>query len=172
MAKQVYKSPDAATGKALLTTISKGCQTPLLEVKFCCLVHPYRYPNSPAIPRYSVTCIFDPLKEVDFLDGILSIEKAEQVESIIKVDKKKENGIDVGSGLNTIKFQTKEKVPVYIQGEDNSAVEIELEDEFVPGEKIIVVYDILRYTKKYASENTHGISFKPTCIYFYPNMRA
>ena len=49
---------------------------------------------------------------------------------------------------------------------------VELEDELARGEKILVVYDILRYTKKNTMKTEHGISFKPSCIYYFPNQEG
>jgi hypothetical protein len=33
------------------------------------------------------------------------------------------------------------------------------------------VYDILRYTKKNTMTTEHALSFKPTCIYYYPKVQ-
>jgi uncharacterized protein (DUF1330 family) len=165
-AKQVYKNPQP--GQPLITTISSGCKTPVLNIKFCNLVKAFYYPNSPTIPRYSVTCIIDPAKNKEFLIGVQTIEKNEKVETIIKNETVKEEGNHITTGNLLIKFQSKEKVPVYIQNHEQDEL-IELEDELARGEKIIVVYDILRYTKKNTMKTEHGISFKPTCIYYYPS---
>ena len=43
-----------------------------------------------------------------------------------------------------------------------------LKSEKIKGEKIIIVYDILRYTKKNTMNVEHGLSFKHTAIYFFP----
>lgn len=166
---KVYKTPQA--GQPLISTISTGCKTPILEVKFCNLVNPYRYPNSPTIPRYSVTCVVDPELHKEFLKGIQSIEKSENVETIIKNETVKEKDDHLTTGKVLIKFQSKDLIPVY---EGNKALKnegqtlIELEDELAKGERILVVYDILRYTKKNTMKTEHGISFKPTCIYLLP----
>ena len=174
--KQVYKNPQA--GQPLITTISTGCKTPLLDVKFCNLVNPYYYANSPTIPRYSITCILDPELELhkEFLKGIQTIEKNEKVDSIIKNDTVKKEKEYVTTGKLLIKFQSKDKIPVHSIIEsvvDNTTiihdpVPIELEDELAKGEQIIVFYDILRYTKKNTMNVEHGLSFKPSSIYYYP----
>lgn len=163
--KQVYKNPQP--GQPLISTISSGCKTPLLEVKFCNLVKPFRYPNSPTIPRYSVTCVADPEIHKEFLKGIQTIEKDEKVDSIIKNETMKEAGEHLTTGKVLIKFQSKDKVPVYL-GNHSSSQEVELEDELAKGEKIVIIYDILRYTKKNTMQTEHGLSFKPTAIYYYP----
>lgn len=168
-AKQVYKNPQA--GQPLITTISSGCKTPVLEVKFCNLVNPFRYPNSPTIPRYSVTCVLDPEMHKEFIKGIQTIEKDEKVESIIKNETVKQEGEHVTTGKVLLKFQSKEVIPVYQAGSfpRRETPKIELEDELGKGEKVMIVYDILRYTKKNTMKTEHGISFKPSCIYLYTN---
>jgi hypothetical protein len=170
-AKQVYKNPTA--GQPLISTISTGCKTPLLEVKFCNLVKPYYYANSPTIPRHSVTCVVDPILHKEFLKAVQTIEKNEKVETIIKNETVKENDEHLTTGNVLIKFQSKDVIPIYIQGPslegfDPVPVQLELEDELAKGETIVVVYDILRYTKKNTMKTEHGISFKPSCIYYYP----
>jgi hypothetical protein len=167
--QKVYKNPQA--GQPLISTISTGCKTPALEVKFCNLVKPYYYANSPTIPRHSVTCIVDPELHKEFLRGIQTIEKNEKVETIIKNETMKEGDEHLTTGKVLIKFQSKDMIPVY-SGEPHSRNEspqvIALEDELAKGERIIVVYDILRYTKKNTMKTEHGISFKPSCIYLLP----
>lgn len=164
--KKIYKNPQA--GVPLITTISCGCSTPMLDVKFCNLVKPFYYPNSPTIPRYSVTCIVDPAVHNEFLNGVQTIEKNEDVDTIIKNEMVKEDGKNVTSGRCLIKFQCKDKIPVYVKNDDGEQELIELEDELAQGEKIVIIYDILRYTKKNTMKTEHGISFKPSCIYYYP----
>jgi hypothetical protein len=167
--KQVYKNPKP--GQPLISTISSGCKTPILEVKFCNLVNPFRYPNSPTIPRYSVTCVVDPQEHKDFLKGIQTIEKDEKVESILKNETVKEQDEHLTTGKILIKFQTKDIIPIYMGGTfaPGEVPRIELEDELAKGEKILFVYDILRYTKKNTMKTEHGISFKPSSIYYFPN---
>lgn len=169
-AKQVYKNPQA--GQPLMSTISTGCKTPLLEVKFCNLVKPYYYANSPTIPRHSVTCVVDPEIHKEFLKAIQTIEKNEKVETIIKNETVKEGNEHLNTGKVLIKFQSKDLIPVYIADKEDTVnrdpQQLELEDELAKGEKIMVVYDILRYTKKNTMKIEHGLSFKPSCIYYYP----
>ena len=170
--KQVYKNPKP--GQPLISTISSGCKTPILEVKFCNLVNPFRYPNSPTIPRYSVTCVVDPQEHKEFLKGIQTIEKDEKVESILKNETVKEQDEHLTTGKVLIKFQTKDIIPIYMGGEfpKEDVPRVELEDELARGEKIMIIYDILRYTKKNTMNTEHGISFKPSCIYYFPNPKA
>lgn len=166
-ARQVYKNPKP--GQPLISTISTGCKTPLLEIKYCNLVNPFRYPNSPTIPRYSITCLVDPKHHKEFLIGVQTIEKDEKVETIIKNDYVKEDGEAITTGKVLIKFQSKDIIPVMIGENGSQKLEhIELEDELARGEKVMVTYDILRYTKKNTMTKEHGLSFKPTCIFYYP----
>lgn len=163
---KVYKTPQA--GQPLISTISTGCKTPVLEVKFCNLISPYRYPNSPTIPRYSVTCVVDPELHKDFLKGIQCIENSEKVETIIKNETVKEGNEHLTTGKVLLKFQSKDIIPVYDDkpySKNDGPTIIQLEDELAKGEKIIVVYDILRYTKKNTMKTEHGISFKPSHIF-------
>lgn len=167
--RQVYKNPQP--GQPLITTISSGCKTPVLEVKFCNLVKAFYYPNSPTIPRYSVTCVVDPELHKEFMKGIQTIEKNEKVDTIIKNETVKENNEHITTGKVLIKFQSKDVIPVYMgipTSKNEGPTPLELEDELAKGEKIIIVYDILRYTKKNTMKTEHGISFKPSCIYLQP----
>lgn len=163
--KTTYKNTQGTT--PLITSISSGCHTPILKVKFCNLIKAFFYPNSPTIPRYSVTCIINPEEHAEFLKGIQTIEKHEGVESILKQETEKSEGSHVATGNILIKFQTRDKIPVYQVDENNKATEVELEDELAQGENICVTYDILRYTKKNSQKTEHGITFKPSAIYLY-----
>ncbi len=164
-AKQVYKNPVAGT--PLLTSIGTEFRTPILEIKFSNLLNPYYFKNSPSIPRYSVTCIVDPELHKDFLQSIQTIEKNEKVESILKLEIEKSGEQHVTTGKLTMKFQCKDKIPVFITEDGLEAESLELEDELGRGEKVMVIYDIMRYTKKNTMKTEHGISFKPTKIFLY-----
>ena len=166
--KKVYKNPKMGT--PLISTIVTGCKTPILEVKFCNLVNPYFYPNSPTIPRHSVTCLVDQEDHKEFLNAIQTIEKNEHVESILKNEITKSGTSSTYSGKLLIKFQSKDIIPIFEGGEfkKGETPKVELEDELAPFEKIMIVYDVLRYTKKNTTKTEHGLSFKPTCIYYYP----
>lgn len=164
--KKVYKK--SADNTPYLVTISSGCKTPLLVVKFSTLVRAFYYPNSPKIPRYSITCLIDPIKHKDFLEGIKAIEKNEEVETLLKKDYQKIDEKNVYSGDYNLKFQTKDVIPVYIE-ENGKLQRIILEDELDSGEEIIIEYDIMRYTKKNTETAEHALSFKPTAIFYYPS---
>lgn len=162
----VYKNPTAGT--PLISTISSGCKTPVLEVKFCNLVKPFYYPNSPKIARYSVTCVIDPIEHKDFLDSLLMIEQREGVETIIKHETEKQDKELVNTGRCLIKFQGKDQINIFSQKDPDQLEAMFLEDEFAKGEKIMIIYDILRYTKKNSFKTEHGLSFKPISIHHYP----
>jgi len=165
MSKDTYINPKQGT--PLLSTISKGI-TPIIEIKFCNLLNPFYYPNSPKIPRYSVTCVIDPEENREFLEGIQTIEKNEKVESsIIKFEDIKRDGEYIRTGNCIIKFQGKDLIPIFLV-ENEKHMPMKLADEFAKGEKISISYDILRYTKKNTAKVEHGLSFKPTQIFFYP----
>lgn len=143
-----------------------------MEIKFSNLIKPFYYPNSPHIARYSVTCAIDAVGEgEEFLKFISGVEKNEDVESIIKNESVKEQGQHHNTGRCVVKFQGKDRIPTYvIEPDDPTPVRITLEDEFASGEKVQVIYDILRYTKKNNAQNPeYGLSFKPTKILFYPS---
>jgi hypothetical protein len=166
MAKEPSVYKNIKPGIPLITTVSSGCKTPILKIKFCNIVRPFYYPNSPTIPRYSVTCVVDPIEHKDFLKGLQTIERNEKVESIIKNETVKNDKQHVTTGKLTIKFQSKEKIPVYNQSDVDEGLAMELEDELATGENVIIIYDILRYTKKNTVKTEHGISFKPTAVFF------
>ncbi len=169
--EKVYKVP--VSGKPLITTISGNCKTPLLEVKFSNLLNPFYFPNSPSIPRYSVTCIIDPEIHKDFLNGIRTIEKNENIESILKNEIVKGETESLMTGKVLIKFQCRGKIPVFILSDNEEPQQIKLEDELAQGEKVVVIFDIMRYTKKNNSiDSQHGISFKPTSVFYLATKKS
>lgn len=168
MSEKVYKNPAMKDGNPLISSISTGCKTPILSVKYCNIRRPFYYPNSPGVPRYSVTCVLDPVENKEFISNIQKIEKQEGVDTILKVERVREGDDESETKNVLIKFQSKDIVPVYVLGEDGNPSQIKLEDDFARGEKISVVYDIVRYTKK-GLKLEHGLSFKVSCIYYYPS---
>ena len=47
---------------------------------------------------------------------------------------------------------------------------VELQDEIRSGDEVVVVFDVLRYTKKNPKGGYgRGISYQPKMIYLYPN---
>lgn len=165
-ARRQYKAP--TEGQPLMSVIISGCKTPVLDVKFSNLIKPFFYPNSPSIPRYSVTCVIDPKSHSEFLSHIQNIEKIEQVKSVLKGESTKKDDEHVQTGKILLKFQSKNKIPVFVIEGAASPEEIDLQDELAKGEKVYLMYDILRYTKKNSIKPEHGISFKPTAIYYFP----
>lgn len=151
-----------------MSVIVSGCKTPVLDVKFSNLIKPFYYPNSPTVPRYSITCVIDPRAHKEFLTQVQTIEKNESVETVLKHETKKEGEDAVHTGKILLKFQSKNTIPVFVIEGESSPEEIDLTDELAKGEKIHIMYDVLRYTKKNTMKQEHGISFKPTAIYYYP----
>ena len=168
--KKVYTNP-AAAGQPFITTISSGCKTPLLQVKFCNLQNPYYYPNSPKVPRYSVTCAIDSVLHDEFLQSIWNIEKNENIPSMIKIETTGKGNEVVSTGNALMKFQTKDKIALFTVDLEGKESPLELEDELKAGERIIIEFDILRYTKKNTMSKEHGISFKPTKIYYHAGVK-
>ena len=166
MTEKVYKNPAMQAGNPLINSVSTSCKTPILPVKFCNLKRPFFYANSPGIARYSVTCILDPEKDKEFISAIINIEKKEGVPTLLKSDPDKDEDGEKSNKI-LIKFQTKDIVPVYVIGENGKPELIRLEDDLAKGEKISCVYDIIRYTKK-GLKLEHGLSFKLSCVYYYP----
>ncbi len=166
MIQKVYKKP--SENNPFLSTISSGCKTPLLSIRYSTLVKAFYYPNSPRIPRYSITCVIDPLKHKEFIDGIKAIEKNESVESFFKKDYTKQGEKEIYTGDLILKFQTRDIVPVFIE-ENQKLQRIVLEDELDVGENVVVEYDILRYTKKNPDKTEYALSFKPTAVFYYPS---
>lgn len=165
--KKVYKNKK--NGASLLSTIVNNLESPKMSVKFCSLVNPYSYKNSPSVPRYSVTCILCPEKDAAFLETIHAIEKNIGVETILKNDTVKKNGDYLLTGKIVIKFQSKNFIPVYWANSDGTFSPTTLEDELGAGEEVSVIFDILKYTKKNAFDSSeYGMSFMPTKIIFYP----
>ena len=155
----------------LVTTICSPCKTPKIKIRYSTLVKPFYYYSSPTIPRYSITCIFDPKENkeiIDFVKGMQSIEKNEKVDTCLKRDFwKSKEGKEVYTGLYTIKFQSRDLIPVYIFDENGKPTPVELEEELKKNAEVVVVYNILRYTKRNSLNGDHGLSLKPSCIYLH-----
>jgi hypothetical protein len=110
----------------------------------------------------------------EFLKGVQTIEKDEKVDTIIRNETAKEDHGTVNTGKVLIKFQSKDIIPVYLgtpYPRNEGPTIMELEDELARGVKIVVIYDILRYTKKNTMNIEHGLSFKPSCIYYIPEKK-
>lgn len=149
--------------------ISKDCRTPFLRVKFCSLLKPFYYATSPTVPRYSISCVLDRNEKVenDFIQMIETIEGNEKIPDILKPEMVKAGDQNVLTNNILIKFQTKTVPPVYLLKKDKTAQLLSLQGEIEPGERVMVVFDILRYSleKKDKSGKEKGISFKPSRIY-------
>ena len=96
------------------------------------------------------------------------MEKNEGVESVLKNEANKSEDNYINTGKILLKFQSKNKIPTFVIEGAAQPEEIDLQDELAKGEKIYIMYDVLRYTKKNSIRAEHGISFKPTAIYYFP----
>lgn len=166
--RRQYKAP--VEGQPLMSVIASGCKTPTLEVKFSNLIKPFFYPNSPTVPRYSITCVIDPISHKEFLASVQTIERNEGVESVLKNESSKSGDEYINTGKLLLKFQSKNNIPVFVIEGSAPPEEIDLQDELAKGENIYIMYDVLRYTKKSSVTQEHGISFKPTAVYYFPKM--
>ncbi len=168
----VYQRP--VPGQAVTSILHKQVKTPKIKVKFSNVVNAFYYPNSPTVPRWSITCLLDPDKEQD-QEFIAKIERLESRENIqgshtLKDDVFKDrDGQIVKSGKYIMKFQTRDKIPVIVVKPGFPQIPAELKQEVAFGDQVIVVFDIVRYTKKGMSvEMNKGISYQPVLIYLHP----
>ncbi len=161
---QTYRSTQGNT--PLISTVISGLKSPVLKIKFSNVVTPYYYPNSPRVPRYSITGVFDRDEEKEFLETIQKIEQRESVDSIMKCETENIDGKKcINAKKILIKFQAKDPIPVFQSVESKIEV-IELEDELSRGESVQVEFDVLRYTKRHtAEEKKHALSFKPSKVW-------
>lgn len=170
MVTKKYSAPKE--GASLVTVISTGMTTPIVQIKYSTLVAPFYYPNSPSVPRFSVTCVFDPKLHNDFLQNLQKIEKAHKVETVIKNETEKNEGELYHTGKFLIKFQDRKKIPVYENDFEESQEGLppellELESELQKDEQVSIVFNIMRFTKKNTAQVEHGISLVPTAIHLY-----
>lgn len=89
----------------LVQTVAESLDTPIVQIQHGYLCRPFYYPGS-AVARYGVTCLFNP-------------EAAEVPEFLSKIEKlATEHGVDtigyIDDDLVSIKFQTKEKIEIYV----------------------------------------------------------
>lgn len=169
--RPVYERPVA--GQPVTSILQKDIKSPKLKVKFSNIVNPFHYPNSPTVPRWSITCLIEPEIDHDFIDRIEKLETRENVKNsnTLKDDTLKDReGQLLKSGKFLMKFQTRDKIPVIVVKTGFPAVPAELKQEIAFGDQVIIVFDIMRYTKRGVSlDMSKGISYQPTLIYLYPN---
>lgn len=166
----IYQRPVA--GQAVTSIIFQNAKTPRVKVKFSNVVNPFRYPNSPTIDRWSITTIFHPDKHFEFIGQIEKLEAKEDIKDsqTLKDDVIKDReGQIVKSGNFIMKFQTRDKIPVIVMKPGFPQVPAELKQEIAFGDEVIILFDVLRYTKKgLASDANKGVSYQPKMIYLYP----
>ena len=169
----VYQRPVA--GQAVTSVLYKDAKTPKLKVKFSNVVTPFYYPNSPSIPRWSITCLLDSESTLDyeFMQKIEQLEAKENIQGsqTLKDDVMKDrDGQLVKSGKTIMKFQTRDKIPVIVVKEGFPQIPANLKEEIAFGDHVVLVFDIVRYTKKgFSAEMNKGVSYQPKMIYLYPN---
>ncbi len=167
----VYQRP--VSGQAVTSIIQKDYKSPKLKVKFSNIFIPFYYPNSPTVARWSVSCLVDPEIDQEFVQNISAIEEAENVQGsqTFKDDVYKDrDGQIIKSGKFLMKFQTKDKIPVIVIKAGFPEVPADMKQEISFGDYAVVVFDIVKYTKKNVPfELNKGISYQPKMIYLYPS---
>lgn len=142
----------------LITTILKGMKTTPLKIKYANIFKPYYYPNSPSIPRYSITLLINSEENAEDYEVINKIERSEGIEIL------KDEILKTGDGCETtenfvLKLQTKDEVEIY-ELENGERKRLVLNRE-IPTDKLAVcTYDILRYTKRGKDEDKYGLTCK------------
>ena len=149
-------------GKSLTETIMSGFKSPPLKVKYSNNTKAFYYPNSPTIPRYSLTCTVDPREQKEFIKTIKTIETNEKcASSPLKVDTVKSEGEHIQTGLVMLKFSDKKPVPIFTDEHCSS----QFEGELPVGTDVIVKFDITRYTQK--DTGACGLTLKPVLVYVH-----
>lgn len=155
--------------QSLTKVLLKNYSSPVLKVKYCSLAKPFFYPSSPNIPRYSVTCILDPVKDKEFLKVIREIEEKDKIDNSLKDDtqKDRETGEVSTTGRYLIKFSGKEKIPVSYVKNDKALSPDMLVEELKYGTECSVIFDVVQFTKKDTKEK--GLSFQASMVYVHDN---
>lgn len=131
--------------------------TPIIKTKYCFLYKPFYYPGSP-IPRYSLTCLFDRDKKEDaqFLKQLEKIAVSNGVETIGYLDE----------GLVSVKFQTKERIPLFsIEPGNKKPKSFMLQHDLQEGFFVSVTFDLNIYYNKKTQKK--GFNFCPIKIIFH-----
>lgn len=153
--------------KELASTVLRNYQSPVMKIKFSNLANPFFYPTTPTIPRYSVTCVIDPVKNGEFLKMLRQIEEKDNITSTIKEEtsKDKQSGSTFTTGKYLIKFNGKDKIPVSFVKNDRALPPDSAIEEPKWGTECSVIFDIVRYIKKGTTEK--GLSFQPSLVYIH-----
>ena len=155
-----YRKP--APPRSLTPTLISGWKTPKLKVIFSNVIKPYYYPNVPQVPRYSITLVVDPIKNMDFVDQVTKMEKNENCATQFRVEiKKDENGFSNPTGKYLMKFHTREDIPIF-KLENGKPVPFELTKEIPRDSELEITFDVSRYTSKQNGQN--GLLSKATQI--------
>lgn len=157
-----YKPP--VEGKSLTKVLITNWKSPVAKVRFSNIVHPFYYPNSPGIARYSVTVTIDPEEHKDFIQSMVKMEKSEKANTQFKQEIRKGDETNPGpiaTGNSLFKFQLDKSTPIF-KIMEGKPVPHTLEDELPRGSEIEVIFDISRYTNR--TSNSYGISSRATKI--------
>lgn len=140
----------------------KGCyQSPVLPVRFSSVKNPYKFANND-IPRYSITLILDEKKNKHFISQLENLRTQQGAESFrSEMSFVNDKGFKIGTGKSLIKFQGKEKIPVYYK--DGS--ELELTSEIPEKTLVSVEFEIRCYLNKRTDQN--AFNFKPVRIFIH-----
>jgi hypothetical protein len=136
-------------------------QTPVLPVKYSSVKKPYKFANND-IPRYSITLILDEKKNKSFISKLESLRTQQGAENFRnELSYVNERGFKISSGKSLIKFQRKEKIPVY----DKSGEELELTAEIPEKTMVSVVFEVRCYLNKRSNQNAFNLS--PSQIFIH-----
>lgn len=171
MSVPVYQRPVA--GQAVSQHVQRDAKSPRIKVKFANVAKPFFYQSSNNVARYSVTGVLDPDIHLEFIQKVIALEAKEGITDSQTLKHEIQKGPDgnvITTGRHLMKFQTKEKIPVIVCKAGFPQVPAELKEEIRVGDEVIVVFDVLRYTKKNPQgPSGKGISYQPKMIYLYPN---
>lgn len=161
---KIYQKPIA--GQPVTVPVITKAKTPVVKVRWCNIVKPFEYSGvKPQIPRFSITCLFDPNVPADeeFITKLRLMEHNEGTDTVLKDDiVKNELQEPVKSGLHWLKFQTKEKI-IIIDGQTKR--EIDLTEEIPYGSDVIVTFDVVRYSQRLLNAPPKkGLNFKPKIV--------
>lgn len=154
---KLFKKREKPTEKKqeLVKTVAESLDTPPVQIQHGYLCRPFYYPGS-AVARYGVTCIFNPEAESvpEFLSAIEKLATENEVDTIGYIDE----------GLVSIKFQTKERIEIYVVTPKSPKPELVDLKHDLPKNKFmgIVKFDLKTYYNK--KEKKNAFTFCPTKI--------
>lgn len=142
----------------VIKKLGDSYETPVLAVKYSSVKRPYKFANND-IPRYSITLILDDKKNrsfIDKLEGLRARQGAEKFRTEISFINNR--GFKLSTGKSLIKFQRKEKIPIF----DTEGYELELTDEIPEKTRVSVTFEVKCYLNKRTNQN--AFNFSPSKI--------